>query len=108
MEKQLRTVKGLTIILLSLVLLSGQLLAQGTWSALSHLAPHPNGGVMVLMTDGTVLCKTSSGGTDGYGNLWDKLTPDASGSYHNGTWTTVAAMINTRLYFSSQVLKDGR
>ena len=31
-----------------------------------------------------------------------------SGSYSAGTWTTSGAMAKTRLYFSSQVLADGR
>ena len=62
---------------------------------------------MLLLTDGTVMCKSSSG-PDSYGNAWNKLTPSSSGSYANGTWTTLAPMIDTRLYFASQVLKDGR
>src|SRR6266853_704441 len=80
----------------------------GTWTALAHGAPSSCGGVMLLLTDGTVMVKSSSGGSDGYGNLWNKLTPDSQGSYANGTWTTLAAMHDTRLYFASQVLKDGR
>jgi hypothetical protein len=63
---------------------------------------------MVLLTDGTVLCKTFSGGNDGYGNIWDKLTPDSNGSYINGTWSQIAPMYDTRLFFSSQILRDGR
>src|SRR5450759_4524132 len=42
------------------------------------------------------------------GNAWYRLTPDSHGSYVNGTWTTTAAMHDTRLYFSSDVLRDGR
>ena len=71
-------------------------------------APNANGGVMLLLTDGTVMVKTFVGGTDAYGNTWNKLTPNSTGSYVNGTWTTLAPMADTRLYFSSQVLKDGR
>lgn len=81
-------------------------IAQGTWNALTNSAPHYNAGVMLLLPDGTVMCKTSSSGT--YGKVWDKLTPDATGSYANGTWTSLAAMADDRLYFSSQVLRDGR
>lgn len=81
-------------------------LAQGTWVPVATPAPHYNRWVMMLLTDGTVICKTSSGG--GQGNRWDKLTPDASGSYVNGTWSTIAPMIDDRLYFSSQILRDGR
>ena len=86
-----------------------QIISQlGTWTLLSNTPPHANGGGMILLSDGTVLCKTFSGGTDGYGNIYDKLTPDANGSYANGTWSSIAPMINTRLYYSSQVLMDGR
>src|SRR4051794_17633945 len=88
---------------------NGRMYAQGTWTPLTHLAPDFNGGVMILLSDGTVMAKTFSGGGDGYGNVWDKLTPDSHGSYANGTWSqSIAPMHNTRLYFSSQVLKDGR
>ncbi len=79
--------------------------ATGTWRTITSLAPHYNEGGMVLMTDGSVLVKTSNGGT--YGTDWDKLTP-VNGSYKNGTWSTIASMINERLYFSEQVLPDGR
>ncbi|MCW3123583.1 MAG: type sorting protein, partial [Flavipsychrobacter sp.] len=77
-----------------------------TWTPIATNAPHYNAGVMLLLTDGTVLCKTSSG--PGQGNRWDKLTPNATGSYVNGTWSTIAPMADDRLYFSSNVLRDGR
>src|SRR5579884_1022879 len=58
--------------------------------------------LMVQMTDGTLLAQ-------GYdGQTWMKLTPDASGSYVNGTWTILASGPVRRLYFASQVLPDGR
>ena len=83
--------------------------AQGTWTKLTNAAPYGSNGNMLLLSDGTVMSKTSSGGSDGNGSLWVKLTPDSKGSYVNGTWsTTIPAMHNTRLYFSSQVLKNGR
>lgn len=82
--------------------------AQGTWIPVKTPAPDPALGVMLLLSDGTVICKSSAGGTDGIGTVWDKLTPDSKGSYVNGTWTRIKPMINSRLYFSSQVLKDGR
>lgn len=78
----------------------------GTWTKVTNLAPHYNMGVMLLLTDGTVLCHNSAGGT--YGTGWDKLTPDATGSYVNGTWTTMASMTYDRLFFSSQVLPSGK
>jgi len=78
----------------------------GTWTALTNLAPHENMGVMLLLTNGTVMCHDTVGGT--YGKGWDLLTPDATGSYVNGTWTTLASMNNDRLFFSSQVLPSGK
>ncbi len=80
----------------------------GTWTPVATLAPHPSGGGMLLLSDGTVLCKSTGGGADGYGNIYDKLTPNANGSYVNGTWSSIAPMISTRLFYSSQILKDGR
>lgn len=99
---------GTTLLFFLLAFMSNQILAQGTWSAVATPAPHTNLGDMVLLSNGTVLCKSSGGGTDGIGNIYDKLTPDIHGSYANGTWSQIASMINTRLYYSSQVLKDGR
>lgn len=78
----------------------------GTWTAVANLAPHANMGVMLLLTDGTVICHNATGGT--YGTGWDKLTPNAAGSYVNGTWTSIASMNNDRLFFSTQVLPSGK
>lgn len=41
-------------------------------------------------------------------NHWHALTPDASGSYLNGTWSSLADEANWRRYYASAVLKDGR
>ena len=57
---------------------------------------------MLLLTDGTVMCQ-NSGNT-----AWYQLTPDIHGSYLNGTWSTLAPMHDSRRYYSSQVLRDGR
>jgi hypothetical protein len=61
-------------------------------------------GTALLLTDGTVMVQ-DAGGTD-----WWKLTPDASGSYLDGTWTQLASPPDgySPLYFSSAVLPDGR
>ncbi|MGZ4065041.1 MAG: hypothetical protein ACXVP0_18835, partial [Bacteroidia bacterium] len=82
--------------------------AQGVWTRITNAAPDRSGGGIVLLTDGTVMAKTESGGTGGIGTTWNKLTPDINGSYINGTWSTLSPMANSRLYFSTQVLKDGR
>ncbi len=78
----------------------------GTWTALANQAPDYNKGVMLLLTDGTVICANSSGA--GYGTGWDKLTPDIHGSYANGTWTRIASMNYDRTAFASQVLPSGK
>jgi hypothetical protein len=96
----------LTLLLFCIV--TGTAFSQGTWTPVATSAPHASGGGMLLLSDGTVLVKSTFGGTDGYGNTYCKLTPNSSGSYVNGTWTSIAPMINTRLYYSSQLLKDGR
>lgn len=84
--------------------------AQGTWTPLTNQSPDWNAGVMLLLSDGTVIAKTvyATGDTTQYGVVWDRLIPDSLGSYINGTWSTIAPMHKSRLYFASQVLKDGR
>lgn len=74
----------------------------GTWSRLTTDSP-TSGGLMVQMTDGSIMMQ----GWDP-GDNWMKLTPDAFGSYVNGSWTTLPSMSIPRLYFASQVLQDGR
>lgn len=73
-----------------------------SWTPLTRLAP-ASIQILVQMTDGTILAQS-------YGNAqsWMKLTPDAFGSYVNGTWTTLAPALQAQLYFASQVLPDGR
>ena len=58
----------------------------------------------ILLTDGTVMLQD-----DGCQDWW-KLTPDAFGSYVNGTWTQLASTPAgySPLYHSSAVLPDGR
>ena len=73
----------------------------GTWQPLAH-QPNFNASTMLLLTDGRVMCQD-----DGTAN-WHLLTPDGTGSYVNGTWSNVAPMHHTRLYYASAVLKDGR
>ena len=58
---------------------------------------------MLLLPDGTVMAANSSTSAS-----WYKLKPDIHGSYANGTWTTLTSMHDTRLYYSSDVLTNGR
>ncbi|MBS0190155.1 MAG: kelch repeat-containing protein [Phycisphaerales bacterium] len=77
----------------------------GTWTKVTNNAPSAVN-LMLLLSDGTVMCAKNNGST--IGNGWVRLTPNAAGSYIGGTWTTLASMADTRLYYSAQVLKDGR
>jgi uncharacterized repeat protein (TIGR01451 family) len=83
------------------------MLTAGTWTALAHFAPANVGITMDLLTDGTVMAQLalSSGGSS---NVWNKLTPDATGSYVNGTWSPLANMSLGRSAFPSNILPDGR
>lgn len=77
--------------------------AAASWTPLTNPAPGGSVITMMLLTDGTVFAQS---GDDG--QHWFQLTPDAHGSYVNGTWTILAPMSFTRLYFASNVLQDGR
>lgn len=74
------------------------------WTPLANQAPSgPNGvQIMIQATDGSILVQSFDG------QSWMKLTPDAKGSYINGTWSTLASEPVARLYFASQILPDGR
>src|SRR5258705_3030901 len=77
----------------------------GTWTPLVHQAPGGSN-LMLLLSDGTVMVSNNNGMT--IGSAWYKLTPDVHGSYINGTWSNLATAHDTRLYYPSQVLRDGR
>ena len=63
---------------------------------------------MMLLTDGTVMVQTLANFGNGAEKLWMKLTPDLSGSYVNGTWSTITPMGSPRLFFGSTVLPSGK
>ena len=73
----------------------------GTWKGLVHQPPF-DASTMLLLTDGSVMCQASGG------VAWWRLQPDDAGDYANGTWTALAPMTHTRLYYASAVLADGR
>jgi hypothetical protein len=90
------------------------LLMAGTWSTLANPPPH-SVDTMLLLTDGTVIAHQ----LDNSG--WYRLTPTTSGSYENGSWSTIASLIpNPAIpttkggpaygpkFFGSAVLRDGR
>jgi hypothetical protein len=85
------------------ILAANPVSASGTWTGFTNQPPAGFSNCL-LLTDGTVMCAV--GGGSG-GNTWYKLTPDSSGSYTNGTWSQLASMNDTRLYYSSEVLPNG-
>lgn len=76
-----------------------------TWQPLNN-QPSFGAGAMLLLMDGSVLVHSEQANSQN----WYKLTPDAYGSYVNGTWTQIATMPSgyAPLYFGSAVLPDGR
>ncbi len=89
-------------------LLAGTLAAPsshaGAWTRLTRNAPGPVV-LMILLPDGSVMAANNGGNI---GSAWYRLRPDSHGSYVNGTWSAMAAMHDTRLWYSSAVLQDGR
>ncbi len=77
------------------------------WEPLAN-APSFIPGTMLLASDGTVLVheEPETGGT----RAWYRLTPDANGSYGDGTWSKIASMPKgyEPLYFASAILPDGQ
>ncbi len=74
-----------------------------SWQAL-NTQPGFQADTPLLLTDGTVMVH-ELGST-----AWWRLTPDAFGSYVNGTWSPLAGLPNgyIPLYYASAVLPDGR
>lgn len=88
------------------MLLSWRVEAVGHWMPVTtSVGFFPSGafpGHMLLLSDGRVLVQ-NFGTTN-----WYSLSPDSTGGYTNGGWSTLASMHNTRYYYGSDVLKDGR
>jgi len=93
------------ILVASIFLLLTQLTFAQNWIPLVN-QPNANLGLgnPLLLTDGTVILHQACG------PQWWRLTPDAFGSYINGTWKRIASLPTgyAPLYFGSAVLPDGR
>jgi hypothetical protein len=86
---------------LALVMITSSGWALGSWKTISNF-PDSNPGHMLLLTDGTVMVQNS-------GNVeWYSLKPDSAGHYLSGTWGTLSNMIDSRLYYTSQVMQNGK
>jgi Kelch motif len=73
----------------------------GKWTSLKD-QPTFKASTMMLLTDGRVMVQEFNS------TFWHALTPDSSGSYTNGSWSTLAAMSISREFYASGVLIDGR
>ena len=73
----------------------------GSWQGLIN-QPSFNTSTMLLLTDGRVMVQEEGSAH------WHALTPDAGGSYVNGTWAMLADMHIWRRYYASGILRDGR
>jgi len=97
--KVLRAVTVTCVVLLGgLGIVSAQ-----TWTPLTN-QPTFSASNAYILTDGRVMVQ-DTGAPD-----WWALTPDASGSYRNGTWSQLASLPAgyAPLYYASAVLPDGR
>jgi hypothetical protein len=80
-------------------------LLSGSWNFLIHGVPGFDGAqAAMLLSDGSVMVH---GGWGNQSSAFYKLTPDASGNYIDGSWTTLASMSVARLYYGSVVLPNG-
>jgi len=82
-----------------------------SWYLLTNPAPHILSNNMALLSDGSVIIKTVNGGwpPGGYsGKSWNKLTPDSTGSYQNGTWSVIDSMHYDKIYFGTCTRSDGK
>ena len=77
--------------------------APSPWQALTNQQP-VYAGAMLLLTDGSVIVQSLET------SVWWRLTPNAKGSYVDGTWSQIASLPNgyAPTYFASAVLPDGR
>ena len=83
----------------------GTALAQ-TWTPLVN-QPGADVGAMLQLRDGRILVHEEQSGNSA---AWHLLTPDASGSYVNGTWSSGGLLPSgyAPWFFGSQVLLDGK
>jgi len=83
--------------------LEDRLVPAGTWQSLNPTNPGagpPGTEAVMLLSDGTVAVQ--GGVNDGSTSAaWYRLTPNNTGSYVRGTWSTLASMNDERLFFTT-------
>jgi Abnormal spindle-like microcephaly-assoc'd, ASPM-SPD-2-Hydin len=98
----LRTIACTTALVFTLIAAT----AAQTWTPLVN-QPGANVGVMLQLRDGRILVHEEQNGNS---RNWHILTPDSTGSYINGTWSSGGQLPNgySPWFFGSQVLLDGK
>src|SRR5579863_7842161 len=76
-------------------------MAVGSWVSAFNGPPGVSVEEMLLLSDGTVIAQDSN--TNNAAN-WYRLTPNAQGSYVNGSWTQIASMHYKRNVFGKAML----
>ena len=92
-------------IAVAMVLALAGLASAQSWTTLTN-QPGANLGAIVQLRDGRILVHEEQSGNS---RNWHLLTPSATGSYVNGTWSTITPMPSnySPWFFGSQVLLDG-
>jgi hypothetical protein len=98
----MKVLRAVTVTCVVLLAGLGVVSAQ-TWTPLTN-QPTFSASTAFILTDGRVMVQ-DTGAQD-----WWSLTPDANGSYLNGTWSRLASLPAgyAPLYYASAVLRDGR
>jgi len=73
-----------------------------SWKSITGVPAGLTPDTMLLVSDGSVLVHNTGGAE------WWRLKPDGGGKYESGIWTGPFKMANTRQFFASGVVKDGR
>src|SRR6266849_4814149 len=92
------------VIVNGVVLLAGLgVVSAQTWNPLTN-QPTFSASTAFILTDGRVMVQ-DTGAQD-----WWALTPDANGSYQNGSWSQLASLPPgyAPLYYASAILPNGR
>ena len=73
-----------------------------SWASVAGIPSALTPDTVMLLTDGSLFVH------DAYGKAFYRLAPDGQGRYESGTWSGPFNMANTRQFFASGVLMDGR
>jgi hypothetical protein len=91
----------------AVLVLGAGIASSQTWTPLAHQPPNqPTLGPMLQLRDGRILVHEEQNGNP---RNWWILTPDSTGSYVNGQWSSGGQLPEnySPFYFGSQVLSDG-